>query len=231
MEKKSYQMANKYLIITLIGFLILLMGRGIGTKLDVYPTYVHNGEIGPAFQYYTLNTFYGATVDWGTEAIGFTGYRIPIYAVAGYIMIMLGFDKLKERSRVFTIGKWMAVMALGMNVLLNVLPFLFNGSQLCYIAICIGIACLGLELSVGYFLVCGVCDVLSGISFKMDRTTLGITWFASFVVRIVVFVTTWVQLANLTIVYNIILLWLWIFLTYTLLKLKTYITGEITFEK
>lgn len=231
MDKKMHKIPCKYLVITLIGFIVLLMGRGIGTGIKLYPDYVQNYEIGPEFQYYTLNTFYGAGIEAGTENIFFKGYRIPIFSIAGYILIMYGFLGLKDRSRVFTIGKWMAFMAIFINVILNILPFVMTGSRLCYVAMCIGIASLGIELSVGYFLICGICDTLRGTAFKTDRVTLGITWFISVVCRIIVFVTTWVQLPNLTMVYNIILLWLWIFFIYTVWKLRSFVTGEIKFQQ
>jgi len=230
MKKLGSQVELKYLIMTMAGLLVLLLGRGLATTLNIYPAYIPDYGIGPEFQYYTLNTFYGASIDWGTEEILFTGYRLPVFAIAGYVLIAMGFGKMKERSKVFVIGSWMSVAGLVMTLVINLFPFLIHNVNLCYIVMCLGIAGLGIELSVGYFFVCGVCDILSGTAFKTDRTTLALTWFVTLVCRIVVFVTTWIQLANLTLVYNMILLWLWIFFIYTIWKLRQFIIGEIEIE-
>lgn len=230
MEKLEHEVLKKYLIITIIGFVVLLLGRGIETGLQIYPSYEPSAEIGPEFQYYTLNTFYGASVEWSTEMIQFTGFRIPIFAVAGYILIMIGFDKLSLRSKVFSIGKVMSMISLICVIALNALPFFMTGYKLCWIAMLLGIACLGFELSAGYFLLCGVCNILTGIAFKSDKVAMAITWCVSALVRVVVFLTTWIQLSGLTFVYNVILFWLWVLFIYFIWKLREFITGEIPVE-
>ncbi|MBE5939429.1 MAG: hypothetical protein E7266_03435 [Lachnospiraceae bacterium] len=230
MSKPEYQILKKYLIITLIGFLVLLMGRGIGTGMQIYPPYQPDAGVGPEFQYYTLNTFYGARVNWETENIAYTGYRFPLFALAGYVLIIMGFGKLSTRSKVFSIGKVMCIGAVGCVAVLNVLPFLLNGTRLCWVTLLLGIAALGFEISAGYFLLCGMCNVLYGIAFKTDRVLMAIVWCLAVLCRIVVFVTTWVQLGGLTFVYNIILFWLWIFFLYCIWKLNEFITGEISMK-
>ncbi len=235
MKKLEHQVLKKYLIITIIGFVVLLLGRGIETSFLIYPSYEPSAEIGPEFQYYTLNTFYGASVGvtteaWDTATIQFTGFRIPIFPLAGYILIILGFGKLSIRSKIFSIGKMMAMLSLIGVVVINILPFIMTGHKLCYVAMLIGIANLGFELSAGYFLLCGICSILTGIAFKSDKVAMAITWCVAALVRVVVFFTTWIQLAGLTLVYNIILFWLWVLFIYFIWKVKEYITGEIPVE-
>ncbi len=230
MAKLEHQIMKKYLIITIIGFFVLLLGRGIATNFQIYPSYEPSAEVGPEFQYYNLNTFYGAAVEWDTENIVYTGYRIPLFSVVGYILIVIGFGKLSLRSKVFSIGKVMTMAALFFVICLNILPFFMNGYKLCWIAMLLGIACLGFELSAGYFLLFGVCSILGGVAFKTDKVAMAITWCVSALVRVVVFLTTWVQLGTLTFVYNVILFWLWVLFFYFIWRVNEFITGEIPVE-
>ena len=230
MDYKEYM---KYLIITIVGFFVVLMEWGIESGIQVYPTYIQDFSIGSEFQYYTLNTFYGVDATLVNEEvmISFAGFRIPIFSdILGFIIILIGCKGLKNRSRVFSITGFMALLSAGMTAVIALLPFVLNGSRLCYVAMALGIAALGLELSVGYFFVCAVCDIISGISFASDRMAIGISWFVTVILRIIVFVTTWVQLPRLTTVYNMFLFWTTVFMIYSIWKIRDYVTGEIVFD-
>ncbi|GEM_PF-6465676 len=220
-----------YLILALVGFTVLLVEFGIDTGIQIYPDFIQDEGIISDFQLKALNLFYGAKLT-DSYYVSFSTFRFDLLSdYIGYVLIIIGLNKLKERTKVFDLGIWMAVVAMILKLSIFVLPFIFNSSKLCYIVMALGIALLGAQISVGYFFVCGVCDLLSGITFRQDRLAVGLSWFGTVVCQIIVFVTSWLLLAELTFVYNMILLIIYLLYIYFIWKLREFITGEIKIEE
>ena len=212
---------QKYFILVLIGFLVMLLDIHINTGIKIYPSYQTSFLVGGEFQYYTMNTFYGAIWEAFSNVV-FTGFIFKT-GIIGIILVAIGMKKLESVNRVFAIVKFMSVGAIMVTVLLEVLPFFMTGAQLTYVVLCMGIARIAIMISMGYFFVCGVCDNMRGVAHKLDRRTIGISWFLAVVLQIVVFVTTWTQLPKLTFTYNIIFFWTLIFFMYSVWKQRDYI--------
>jgi len=235
--EKNAKSNYKYLIIAMIGILLLLIDLSIPIGY-IYPNYEMSNEINWEFQHYTLNLHYGtvlekffnyATNETIVSAIHFSKFRIDIFNdFIGYILLFFSMKALSKKSKIFLMGSIMAVIAFAINVVILILPFFLQSEILCYAVFFIGIAGFAATMLIGYALICGVADVLSGVQFKGERRAIYIAWFLSFVCHCIVSLTTWLGLGKMTIMYNIFLLFSTLFYLFKIFQVRDYFAGYKT---
>lgn len=222
---------SKALILVMIGFMVVLLELNINLDTVLYPAYKTASSINTEFQFYTLQTFFGAKVV-DLDQIVYTGFRFSLFPdFIGYIIIIIGSKKLIERSKVFSLSIAMAYGAIIMSFIMQLLPFMLNGERLCYIALILGVANFGFQTAVSYTFVWAICQILAGVAYRSDRRAIALTWFGTIALQIILFVTTWVQLSVVTMMYNAILFWVTVLLLYLVYRLRFYIAGEIELKK
>lgn len=234
---------NKYFKIILIGFILLLLDVSVKTGISYPHSYQYSYKVIGEFQFYTINTIYGATCTTYTQQtkaddgstgtaklvneVFFDGVRVDILNdLVGFALLAFGMFGLKKINRAFYMGGILSIVSIGMSAVIHILPFMVNGLRLCYIALFLRIALLGLTISVYYMFMCALVHEIQLVSFKTERKALILLWFAMTILQIVILFITWIQLPTLTMVYNIVLLGVSIFFFYWAWKVKDYVLKE-----
>lgn len=186
----------KYLILILVGFMFLIFDQHIVCSWlnGIYPAYSESSGINTEFQLYTLNYLFGLSYNVYEYSIGELAYNIRIDVFSdfiGYILITMGLLKMAKKTKIFNVAAMTSIGAIILYVATRLLPFMFNGAQLCYMCFWLIIAQMGLDICIGYMFVYGVCDLLSGYQYVRDRRAIGISWFASVVLNITVMLVMW----------------------------------------
>ncbi len=222
------------LYMILVGIAILSLKLSFNTGVKIYPEYKTDYKIASEFQAYTLNYFYGANdvvVDESDTSLDvyYTGFRIDILSnIIGYILVIIGTMKLKDVSKVFSLSRMLAYVGLVLTIVIKLLPFIFNGYQLCYIALFVGIAELFAALSVSYLFVYAICTILDDIVFKTDRVYIGMCYLGIAITTLVVAFVTWVSVVSKVLlgVYTILCVGTVVLLIYNVYKVQDYIVKE-----
>lgn len=232
--KMSSKQKGLYLVIA--GIIVLVLKLSFNTGFDLYPAYETSYDINPESQVYTLNYFYGANYEfdeYSATDVYYTGFQINIFSnIIGYILIILGLKKLKDVSKIFSLGVVVAFVGMALYSVVEILPFILNGKILCYIALLLGIAELGATICTLYLFVYGSCMSISGIIFKQERTYIGLSFFGVCVCLIVVAITNWISILNpmVVMIYEMLSVFIIGVFLYNVLKVRDYITKEREIE-
>ena len=220
------------LCMVLAGIVFLALKLSFSTGLMIYPEYETDYKISSEFQAYTMNYFYGASSVDSEELIldvHFTGFSIDIFCnIIGYILVIIGTSKIMEVSKVFSLSKLLAIIGLVFAIIIEVLPFVFNGSRLCYISLAIGVAELFAALSVSYLFIYGICTILDDIAYKTDRKAIGLSYIGMCICMLVVAVVGWVSAVSgvLLAFYMLLCAFVTGLLVFNIYKVSDYIIKE-----
>lgn len=242
-QKKEFNL-KKYrdILFIMIGFLLITLDWSISTGIQYPNAYQNSSKVIGAYQCFTIEYLYGAdweeitvaTEDDGTAKIignvqyEKTGIRLDIFNdVVGYALVLLGCVNFRKKSKPFNLAILSAAGAIILGLVIELLPFVMNGLQLCNVALLLGIAQVGIGASVMYFVMCGMCDILEDVAFRGDRRALSVSWFLNFILNIIVVFCTWLMLSYyLVLVYNMILFAVTLFFLFKIYNLRDFIMGD-----
>lgn len=230
---KNTESEIKFLTLVLLGFMLLIFDQHVTCSWlnGIYPAFRQSYAINEEFQLYTLNYIFGMSANFYEYSIGEIAWNLKVDIfpdLLGYILITVGLLKLSKRTKIFNMSAVTSVGAIVLYAIIRILPFFFNGAQLSYICFALIIAQFGLEVCISYMFVYGVCDLLSGYQYARDRRAIGISWFVSIVVNVIVLVLGWMSMVMspaLLTFYNMFDLTVNILYFYFIFRNRAYILG------
>lgn len=224
----------KCFLIMIIGFIFIVINFSVEFK-NIYPAYSLSDKLVGQYQNYILNLQYGTDADAIyieksgeviITAINFKGLRVDIINdYIGYGLLLLAFIGMIRKSKYFKFGAISTIMAIVLEVVIDVLPFFITGGTLCHLALFIGLGAFAMKMLVLYSVAAGVSSILTGIQHRNDRRMLFYLWFGLLVLSTIVQITTWLILPKLTFTYNILLLFVIVGMVVRLFTLRDYVSG------
>ncbi len=232
---KELKSESGALLITVLGFLLLVFDQRIycGFLNGIFPAYQQTYEIGAEFQLYTLNYIFGMAANIYEYSIGEISYaiRVDVFSdLLGYVLLFVGMKKMAKKNKVFNLGVMTVMFAVLIYAFTRVTPFFLNGEILTFVTFWLIIAQCGVDICVGYLFVYGVCDLLPGYQHMRDRKAIGISWFVTVILNIVVVFLHWLSptayLPHLLVnFYDMLLLAISALYFYFVLRNRDYIFG------
>lgn len=235
---KSVPLDVKLLMLVLFGFMLLIFDQHVVCSFlnGIYPKFVQSYDINAEFQLFTINSIFGMSYqayDYSDGEMVIEGLaynlKVDIFPdLLGYILIAIGLYKLAKRTKIFNLAATTSVGAVVLYVITRLLPFVFTGEQLSYICFWLIIAQTGIEICIGYMFVFGICDLIPGYQYVRDRRAIGISWFASVILNIVVVVINWMApMLNpaLLVFYHMFDLAANLLYFYFIIRIRDYILG------
>lgn len=232
---KELKSESGALLITIIGFLLLVFDSRIpcGFLNGLFPAYQESYEMSVQYQLYTLNYMYGMSANIYEYTIGELAYgiRVDIFSdLIGYLLIIFGTMKMGKMNKIFKLTAGTSMFAIVLYVVTRLMPMVFNGQILTSITFWMIIAQCGVEICVGYLFVYGICDMLPGYQHVRDRKAIGISWFVTVILNIVVVFIHWLSpspyMSQLVVnIYDILLLGITFLYFYFVLRNRDYIYG------
>lgn len=224
----------KFLILILVGFMIVVFDQHIDCHWlsGIYPPYQQAyKDMNDEFQLYTLNYIFGMHANIYEYSIGEITYRLKVDIFSdliGYLLMAIGLFRLSHKTKIFSISGMTAMLAAALYIVTRLLPFVFNGAQLTYICFFLIIAQYGLEVCIGYMFIYGIFDLLAGYQYSRDRRAIGLSWFSTIIVNLVLIIIGWMSMMLnpvLITFYNMLDLALNLMFVYFVYKNREYILG------
>lgn len=235
---KELRSESGALMIAVIGFMLLVFDQHVSCSFlnGIYPKFQESYDISAQFQLYTLNYIFGMSANIYEYTIGEIAYslRVDVFSdLLGYILITIGMMKMSKKNKIFNLASMTSIFAIIIYIGTRMTPFFLNGEILSYVVFWLIIAQCGVEICVGYLFVYAICDMLPGYQHVRDRKAIGISWFVTVVLSIVVMILHWLSptpyMSHLLVnFYDILLLAVTILYFYFVLRNKDYIFGYKT---
>jgi len=210
-----------YFILLAVGFVLIALDMDVKTNIKYPHKYENSSSVTGEFQYYNIDSLYGATCTYklmdtsskstrhplvGSETnvssdavetkvidkVFFDNIHIDIFNdIVGFICIFVACFSLRKANKRFSLASLSAVSGIILNIVLAVLPFIINGESLCIAGMIIGMVYLACNVLTTFLFCGGLFKMCPQVCCRDERKWGKMTWFISFALQILTTFVFW----------------------------------------
>lgn len=126
------------------------------------------------------------------DKIFFKNIRIDIVSdLIGFLLIAIACFKLMPAGRKFSFAAMCAICGMLLNVIIFVLPFIFNGLVLCNVTLFVGLSYLAVNLLTVSLFAHGLLEMCKDVCCRDERKWCKTCWFITFILQIMITFIFW----------------------------------------
>ncbi|MBE5958762.1 MAG: hypothetical protein E7254_07875 [Lachnospiraceae bacterium] len=209
------------ILIFIVGFIFLVLDTPTKTGIEYPHAYKNDPNIIGEYQYYAINSIYGAKCTYKTideldtgltdvssayvdanaqfvDKVFFDGVRVDTFNdMVGYLFVFIACFVLKKYKKFFSISCILNIVSLGLRVVVFALPFVLNGSILCNMAIAFRISYAVATILTMWFAIKGFIALSQDSCCRDERLWMNACWFTYTLMSLLVVFLKWLDLFNM----------------------------------